>query len=749
MGWQPKTLMIWRKADEEYTLALRELQICPWTMGLNVFDKIDQLTKCFIQTKDYARAEESLKFGIDIGGSYHLIEQLAALYKLQGKTAMAKEAEQSASDYVIESADNWDDGQALRNRRFYCLGHLQSARSLGTDTYEVTLDNGMVLHLPTTNPNKGNGLKSDPTLASDFQPQPPDNIVHLAERRTLVLVFKKLNAITPLDYCLCLAGRFYQATLVSDVHKQYLSDTDSALAEDLFAFRPLMPSTIVAKEADKSPGWWKITLNRKGYWAEYRACTFKLAEVEAKELNKSDRILLLGKTSGGGFLSYRFLLLKDGQVLKQIRPTEPPYKEPMLAYPRYVIQGQPRQSPPDYSLAKCLIEGSEALCQSKLAQPLDITQGQPLLSNVQFARFGQMALCPVTLTNGMSFDVIVSSFQNRPSDSLATNPIVADKGAQALVFVKSVGSLDDPAEKQLVYSLFVGGNLYEAIPSSSLVQGKYKARVAGLEDFIGVCCTEISGLANSKNGSTVSFINGTDCEVSAAGQLKKGPVLILWNAQDDGEKFKLLTEGGAYDAEPPHNELSASGIEARKLINQPVAVANPLEWARSGWYRSLTGPTSGLMVSVAYPIEFQQAVAATSGAGTTPFDCQKWIGQFTWGMRELWWHLLTQAQPNIMILNPDIAKTAVPKMPVLKSDPAPGLPKFYVTGEAQILVSIARIGQARKVTAKVLQSNLPDNCNQVLVQSIEANSDHAIFCLPDLPQFDNASFLVRFRLRNQ
>jgi hypothetical protein len=449
-----------------------------------------------------------------------------------------------------------------------------------------------------------------------------------------------------------------------------------------------------------------------------------------------------------------------------------------------VIQGQPRQSTPDYSLAKCLIEGSEPLCQSTLAQPLDITHGQRLLSRVQFARYGQMDLCPAKLTNGMSFDLIADrprpvrspdsvvprrggnfpstlssnevspknfsdSFPNHQDNLSASNIILADKGSQALVFVKAVGDPHDQSESQSVYSVFVGGNLYEAIPSSNWQQSKYRSRVEGLEHFVGVCCTEISSIAQNGSTSAVSFINGTVGEVSDADRLKKGFVLILWNARDDDDQFKLVTAGGAFDAKPPHNEPTAASIERRKLITEPVAPADPLEWSRSGWRRSLPGPTSDMMVSVAYPVEFQQAAAAAADCSIPSFDCTKWIGKFTWGMRELWWHLVTEAKPSAMILNADVSKTAVPKMPVLKSDPAPALPKTYLTGEAQLLVSIERIGQTRKVNAKILKSTLPENYNQLLVQSIETNSDNAIFSLPDLPQFDKASFLVKFQMRGK
>lgn len=762
--WEEATAMVKDSdpahAKEKYVAALRELQIRPWSMGLNAFKKVDELAKFFIQSKDYAKAAESLKFAIELGGSYRYLEQLADLYRMQGKSELAAQTEQKAREYVKDSADSWGDGQALLFTKFCGYSHLQSARCLKSgQVFEITLKNGMIFQLSFINPNKGNGLQSDPTLPPDFVPPPPDDMVQLAQQNPLVILFKKPTVTRSFEYTLSIASRFYKATLTSDLTTQYLREGDTELSQDLRAYMPMAPATIIRKERDEIPGWWKITLNRRGYWALSREDSFKIADSEAALIKESDRLLLFAR-SAAGFLTFRFLSLKDGAVLHEIQAVEAPYRAPSVAEPRVVIAGQQRPMRKDYSMATALIEKSDVLCRSALIQPLDIGQAfaSPSSPNRIDPRTPQVAVVPVVLQNGMSFDVVVESAQRWRSiagsgeggeqeNRADSNSVSAAKGSVATVFFKYVGDQDVPSEREPVCSLFVAGNVYEAIPRKSFEPADFKSKVIGLEHCRGVCVTEVKDIQTGDSShSDVTLDNNTSCEVSDTSPLDKGKtVILLWNPEPSGDEWKLLTDKGVCYARPPHMPPNAVSNQEKALVTQAVPVRGTETWASSGWHWNLPGPSENMMVSVAYPVEVTQAVVAIVGGLDPSFDFPKWTANFAWGLREIWWHLVTQAEPTPISLNEDLMKTEVPKMPILKGTAPPVLPPIVVKGEAQVLITINRNNNGRTVTASIFQSTLPAAVNHALVRTIEANASHSLFTLPDSRQLDKASFLVRFR----
>jgi hypothetical protein len=746
-------------ATKQYEKAFQELQLNPWSVGMHLFTYIDQLTKFFIDSKNYDDAEQCLKFAIEIGGNYKFVQQLADLYKLEGKEELGKQTEADLHKWISENSENWNTTAAMRFQRFYCLANLQSAQLLKEQKlYEVTLDNGMVFDLPTNRVKWGNGSPRDPTLPTDVQVPPPDDMVQLANSKALAIVFRPIaGPLNEFDFCVAIAGRIYQATLTCDVHKQYLSVDQLQTAQDRSNYSPDAPiATIVRKEPDKIKGWSRLIFGRKPYWTPDRVSALKVSDPDADSLSEGERLLIFSR-SNGGYLSFHILSLKSGKFIDQVRAVEAPYRLPMRAF-------LPWQRPKDYGLEMSLALESSALCTSTLKQGIDRSNGQDLEGENpdQLRKRTKRVICHATLANGMSFDLLVRHHEEspprepinvgviRPPRPGGTNepaptdldPILAKDGSPVTVLVKDVHSRFPPNINPVV-SVFVGKQLCEASPTVPLAKSHHN-QVQELKGFKGMSFAEVQKIEAQEDGySTVHFENGTSCSIDKddAAKLKEGDTAVLfWQSASDGDHFKILTQAGIFTIEPPKNPKGASQTFPAAV---PV-VEEPGAWASRGWMWSLPGPKK-IMVKVAYPVEVKQASAVATATADPTFNLPRWTSVFTWAMREIWWDLITHSDPKPFTLPDDLMKkSAVPRMPVLKSEPQPELPPTYVEGMAQVLVTIDRTGQTRKVTAKIFKSELNDTYNNVLLHSIEGNSQDAIFKLPDVRQFDHASFLIEF-----
>jgi hypothetical protein len=752
------------RAKTEYDRSFRELQLNPFSLGLQLFDEIDLLVKFYSATKDYAAAEQCLKFAIKVGGSYKYLQQLADIYKSEGKTASSAGTEEELRDWIAHNTESWNTGAAMRYQRFYCIAHMTSAKQLKEKKlYEVTLDNGMTFALPVTKVNWGAGAKFDPTVPEEAQNPPPDDIAQLASKRSMVVVFKGNEGPTQeFDYCVAANGRIYQATLTSDCRKQYLSDEQLKTAQGLAAYEPETPiSILIGKEQDKATGWWKINFEHRAFWAPARECSFKVPDSAAQELSVEDRVLIFS-TSSFGFLSYYLLSLKDGQFLKQVAAVEAPYRPPMLAY-------LPWQRPKDYGLESSLAQESEAICRTTLSETIDRSNGEDINPEHNIPTRSMRTpriMCRARLANGMSFDLLVKRHLEPPplsppggtrpmlapgrgghlsdDEPLDTNPILAEKGAPVTVLAKPVMNADGPGN-EIVYSVFVGNQLCEALPTNDSIKGKWKGFLSELKNFRGVVFTNIKRTEALSDGKMcLQLENGTACLADKIDPAKvtKGDTLVLfWQPDIQADKFKILTKAGIFPVAPLEKTVKLESSVA--LASPPTVQEDPSTWANHGWEGRLPGP-DGINVNVTYPLEVRQAAAVAWAAQDPQFRLPKWTQQFARGLREIWWDLITHPEPTAFTLNSDLKKTNIPKTPILVSDPKPVLPPTYVTGKAQVLITIEHEAEKQKVTAKIFHSDLPETFNHGLINSIESNSQHAIFKLPDVPQFAKASFLVEF-----
>jgi hypothetical protein len=146
-----------------------------------------------------------------------------------------------------------------------------------------------------------------------------------------------------------------------------------------------------------------------------------------------------------------------------------------------------------------------------------------------------------------------SSFTT-PAPDTDTKPfhfLVAEKGSPIIVFVKYLNA-DSESLKQPVYSLFVGGQLFEAMPTTNWQTKKYKRTIKEFDEYTGVCYTKISTLnliPTDNAHEQIVLANGPQFKVyDPERKLKEGVgVVLLWSAQSYDDKFKLLTQQGSYE----------------------------------------------------------------------------------------------------------------------------------------------------------------------------------------------------------